>query len=216
MSIQSEEFLRFIKLLNDNDCLEYVILVGSWAEFLYGESGIMPGFEPNIKTLDIDFLLKNLRRPVVPVNLINLAKAEGYLVDSDYITGATKIMDKHGLEIEFILSKAGAGTENVLRTNLGVTAQTLRHMNIIAHNTRTIEYYEMPISVPEPEAYIIQKMIINDQRGVKKEKDRLAVINLWPYINKDTFSEIYNCLTKKEKTIVDSFLKNNNMIFRTD
>jgi len=212
MSIQSEEFLRFIKLLNDNDCLEHVILVGSWAEYLYGESGIMLGFEPNIKTLDIDFLLKNLRKPTVPVNLITLAKAEGYLVDSDYITGATKIMDKHGLEIEFLLSKVGAGAENVLKTNLGVTAQTLRHMNIIVQNTKTIEYYEMPVTVPVPEAYIIHKMIINDQRGIKKEKDRLAIINLWPFINKVIFDEIYSGLTKREKTIVDTFLKSNNMI----
>ena len=211
MSIQSKEFLRFIKLLNDNECLEHVILVGSWTEFLYQESGLIEGFEPNIKTLDIDFLLKNLKKPSIPVNLIELAKSEGYLVESDYITGATKIYDKQGLEIEFLLSKVGAGVESVLKTNLGVTAQTLRHMDIITENTMTLEYFDMKINVPTPEAYLIHKMIINDERGIKKEKDRLAVNNLWGFIQKDKFEEIYNSLKRKEKAAVDMFMADNHM-----
>lgn len=211
MSIQSKEFLRFIKLLNDNECLEHVILVGSWTEFLYQESGLIEGFEPSIKTLDIDFLLKNLKKPSIPVNLIELAKSEGYLVESDYITGATKIYDKQGLEIEFLLSKVGAGVESVLKTNLGVTAQTLRHMDIITENTMTLEYFDMKINVPTPEAYLIHKMIINDERGIKKEKDRLAVNNLWGFIQKDKFEEIYNSLKRKEKAAVDMFMADNHM-----
>ena len=211
MSIQSKEFLRFIKLLNDNECLEHVILVGSWTESLYQESGLIEGFEPNIKTLDIDFLLKNLKKPSIPVNLIELAKSEGYLVESDYITGATKIYDKQGLEIEFLLSKVGAGVESVLKTNLGVTAQTLRHMDIITENTMTLEYFDMKINVPTPEAYLIHKMIINDERGIKKEKDRLAVNNLWGFIQKDKFEEIYNSLKRKEKAAVDMFMADNHM-----
>lgn len=44
MSIQQKEFSRFIKLLNDNECLEHVILVGSWAEYVYQETGVLTGF----------------------------------------------------------------------------------------------------------------------------------------------------------------------------
>ena len=44
-------------MLNDNDCLQYVILVGSWCEFLYRETKILGNFTPNIKTLDMDFLI---------------------------------------------------------------------------------------------------------------------------------------------------------------
>lgn len=39
MSIQQREFSRFIKLLSDNDCLEHVILIGSWAEFVIRKPG---------------------------------------------------------------------------------------------------------------------------------------------------------------------------------
>jgi len=55
MSIQQKEFTRFIKLLSDNDCLRYVILVGSWAEYIYEQTGLLKGFDANIKTLDIVF-----------------------------------------------------------------------------------------------------------------------------------------------------------------
>ena len=211
MSIQSEEFLRFIKLLHDNECLDHVILVGSWSEFLYRDSGMIRGFDPNLKTLDIDFLLKNLKKPLKPVNLIELAKADGYLVESDYITGATKIYDKRGLEIEFLLNKVGAGAETVLKTNLGVTAQTLRHMNIILRNTVQVEYFDMKVTVPIPEAYLLHKMIINDQRGIKQEKDRQAIVNLWEYIDKEKLSELYIKLTKKEKESVNVFMAHNDL-----
>ena len=174
-------------------------------------TGLMDGFDPNIKTLDIDFLLKNLKKPSPPVNLIELAKADNYLVKSDYITGATKILDKRGLEIEFLISKVGAGNEVSLKTNLGVTAQTLRHMNIILRNTLKVDFFDMVVTVPIPEAYLIHKMIINNQRGIKKEKDRLAIINLWNHVNKDRFTDIYNNLTKKEKEAVNAFMSQNSI-----
>lgn len=40
MNIQQKEFIRFIKLLNDNDLLPHVIAIGSWAEFLYRECNL--------------------------------------------------------------------------------------------------------------------------------------------------------------------------------
>lgn len=46
--------------------LKHAILVGSWAEFAYREAGILPGFVPTIRTLDVDFLVRNLRRPNPP------------------------------------------------------------------------------------------------------------------------------------------------------
>ena len=109
MNTQTREFTRFLKLLSDNDCLKHVVLVGSWAEYLYHECGVLDGFEPNIKTMDIDFLIKNLRRPAKSISLATLAKEAGYLVNADRITGVTKIYERSGLEIEFLIGKAGAG-----------------------------------------------------------------------------------------------------------
>ena len=209
MKLQQKEFLRFIKLLSDNNVLKDVIVVGSWAEFVYAEAGILPGFEANIRTLDIDFLLRNMRRPVPPKSIPSLAKEAGYIVQNDILDGTTKILDKEGLEIEFLINSIGAGTESTLSTNLGVTAQALRHLDIILKNTFAVDYIGFDISVPIPEAYVIHKMAINSSRKGKQEKDRLAIINLFPHLSEERFKTIYQSLSKSEKAEVDSFISNN-------
>lgn len=211
MNIQHREFIKFTKLLYDNDCLPYVVLIGSWAEFLYRELGILQGFEPNIKTMDIDFLLKNLRKPTPEKNIVPLVKNAGYLVESDYLNGTTKIYDKNGLEIEFLINKKGAGLEPTLKTNLGVTAQTLRHLQILSNNTISLDYLGMEITVPTPEAYTVHKMIINKEREKKQEKDRLAILNLWPHIDKAETSLLISKLTKKEANVVSCFMSENKL-----
>lgn len=112
--------------------MPHVILVGSWAEFAYHEAGLLDGFNPNITTLDVDFLVRNLRRPSPAASLAALARERGFLVESDVLNGTTKLFDTSGLEVEFLIGKRGAGIEPALRTNVGVTAQALRHMEILS------------------------------------------------------------------------------------
>ena len=40
-----QAFWKFIKLLHDNDLLQYVEVVGSWCEYLYAQSGYLPASE---------------------------------------------------------------------------------------------------------------------------------------------------------------------------
>ena len=211
MSIQEHEFARFIKLLDGCGCLDYVMLVGSWAEYLYRELGVLKGFDPNIRTLDIDFLVRNLRKPSEPLGLVSAAKEAGYLVESDCLTGATKIMDRSGLEIEFLIGKMGAGAESALKTNIGVTAQSLWHMDILARNAMLVAYFDMKVFVPSPEAYAVHKMVINKERKGKIEKDVRAVIGIWPYLDKDEVERIIGTLTKKERVSVSAFMKINSL-----
>lgn len=51
MSTQESELVRFLGVLDDVGCLRHVVLIGSWAEFLYRQAGMLEGFEPNIKTM---------------------------------------------------------------------------------------------------------------------------------------------------------------------
>ena len=39
------------------------------------------------------------------------------------------------------------------------------------------------MDAPTPEAYTVHKMVINDQRGEKAEKDANAVLGLWLYLS---------------------------------
>jgi hypothetical protein len=211
MNTQTHEFVRFLKLLSDNDCLKHVVLVGSWAEHLYYECGVLKGFEPNIKTMDIDFLIKNMRRPAKPISLTSLAKEAGYLVNVDRINGTTKIYERSGLEIEFLIGKAGAGKEAALKTNIGVTAQSLWHMNILTSWTLEVEYLGMTITVPAPEAYAIHKMVINSERKEKQVKDVQAVKGIWPFLDNDKSKHVVAHLTKKELKAFEEFKTAHNL-----
>lgn len=101
---QYKDFWSFLRLLADNDLLKHVVVIGSWAEYLYAQAGVLPDFEANLRTLDIDFLVKNLRRPVPQANIATLARDAGYLVEQDYITETTKIYTPGFMEIEFSFS----------------------------------------------------------------------------------------------------------------
>ncbi len=207
MRSYQKEFTKFIKLLNDNDLLQYVLVVGSWAEFIYEESGVIEDFEPNIRTLDMDILIKNLRKPNPPVSILSIANEENYRIDTDRLNGTNKILDKRGFEIEFLIAKKGAGREPALKTNLGVTAQTLNHMGVLLNNTIECDYLGMKVIVPTPEAYTIHKMIINSERKYKAEKDLISVKYLWNFLDRNKFEDIRETLTKKERNRVEVILQ---------
>ena len=207
MNDQQIAFARVLDLVDDAGCMPHVILVGSWAEFVYRESGLVREFCPNIKTMDVDFLIRNLRRPTPAVRLASLARERGFLVDADVLNGTTKLFDTSGLEVEFLIGKMGAGVETSLKTNIGVTAQTLRHTEILSNNTVEAQCLGHLVRVPAPEAYVVHKMVINSQRGSKTEKDARAVLGILPLLNKAKLAEILGQLTKKELARVKDFAR---------
>lgn len=208
---QTRDFIKTIKLFYDNGCLADVIVVGSWAEYLYSESGILPGYNPNIRTLDVDILIINQRKPRPAVDFIKLARKEGYLLESERLTGVTKLLLPGSLEIEFLLPKRGAGKEASMKTSFGVTAQTLRHLEVLINNTIVVEYFCMQLIVPCPEAFVLHKMMIQKERRGKAEKDRAAISGMYPHLNNKRLEAIRLTLpTEAQKRIqayIDAYMK---------
>lgn len=207
-SEQQKEVLRLLKLLSDNDVLNHVILVGSWAEYIYAQAGVLPGYTMTLRTIDIDFLVKNLRRPTEPISLPALAKEEGYSVAHDVLMDTTKIFTPNGLEVEFLIPQKGSGTDSILKTNLGVNAQALRHLGAIVDDAISVDFLGMKIQVPSPEIYVLTKMIINeDRKTAKQRKDMFSVARLLPFLDFQKLDHLYAASTKKEKARVQSFLE---------
>ena len=73
-----QAFWKFIKLLHENDLLQYVEVIGSWCEYLYAQSGYLANFDTSLRTLDVDFLIKNMRKTSEKVNLEGIATKNGY------------------------------------------------------------------------------------------------------------------------------------------
>ena len=149
-----------------------------------------------------------MRKPNQPINILSLAKDAGLFVEADRLNGITKIIDPAGLEIEFLIAKKGQGVESSVKTNLGVTAESLRHLDILSKHTSTVSFLNISIEIPKPEAFVIHKMIINSERKGKAEKDQLIICSMYPYLDKGLYSSIKNTLTKKDLVRVNEFENN--------
>ena len=51
---QADAFEKFLRMLDSHGWLPYFMVVGSWAEFLYSEAEVLDGFDPYLRTMDID------------------------------------------------------------------------------------------------------------------------------------------------------------------
>lgn len=216
MNDQEHALLSFLAILDDLGVLKDVILIGSWAGYLYEHAGVLEGYRHEIATLDLDLLVKNQHLPANPVHLESELREMGYVVKRDYFTSNTKIYDPRGLEVEFLLGKRGAGLETTLRTSLGVTAQTLRHMDILSTDCITVSFYNLEITVPRPESYAVHKMVINHERGSKKEKDADAIARLTPYLDEIQYGLVLERLTKAEKRHYLQFVETHNITLPMD
>lgn len=206
---QQKEVLQFLKILDNNNVLQHVVITGSWSEYVYAQAEVLPGFELTLRTIDMDFLVKNMRRPAEPISIPALAKSEGYSIEQDRLEGTTKIFSPGGLEIEFLIGQMGSGEHSVLKTNLGVNAQALRHMDGLVRHSITVDLFGMKVQVPCPEMYVLHKMVINNSRKPEKQpKDRRSIKRLLPYIDFEKMGTLYAELTKKEKkNVLDVFEK---------
>ncbi len=206
MDAQKRELFKLLKLLDDNGYSKHLILIGSWAEYMYMATGILPDYEAQIRTLDIDFLIKNLKRPIPPVNITTLAKEEGFYVEEDRLSGVTKLLSRKGIEVEFLIAQKGKGEVTSFKTNLGVTAQALRHLDLLKNHTTATHYLGISVTIPLPEAFVLHKIIINGQRKEKIEKDQSVINRMYKHLNLQTFHDLHDSLTKKEAKIVDQYL----------
>lgn len=90
----------------------------------------------------------------------------------------------------------------------------MRNTDILVNNVLCLKVRNFYINVPTPQAYVLQKMIISDQRKNKAEKDYLGIENLLDHIKESSVElhklrNLYNELSKKQRKKVDEFCKIN-------
>lgn len=200
-----KEFFKFLKCLKDSNCLDSVIVIGSWAEYLYDKTGVLKDFEPAIQTIDVDFLIPNINKPRDKANLISTAKEAGFIYYEDSITATSRFIGEDNFEIEFLVNQVGDGSKKLPRTTIGVNAQQLTHLGLLKKYLLKVEVSGFNLFVPEPEAYVLHKMIINERRGIKAGKDRQKIEYLYPFLEELRLKEIEETLTKKEKNMIKAY-----------
>ncbi|MDP3447186.1 MAG: GSU2403 family nucleotidyltransferase fold protein [Eubacteriales bacterium] len=217
---QEQAFWDTIKVLHELDVLPHVMLIGSWAEYLYPllfESG----FEPNIRTRDIDFFYRNLKLPNKPVRFVEAMKKNGFLYDVDSISEVAKFYKEDLLEIEFLTKVFGSGARSVyLIAGLGIKAEGLRIINILDDFATEVTQNGYTVIVPLPSAYVVQKLLANPTRvpASKREKDIASVVNLLDHIkasekHRQDLNRVLSSLTVKQRKVLDEVTKTNRIDF---
>ena len=91
--------------------------------------------------------------------------------------------------------------------SLNIKAEGLRTVNMLADYPLELDCNGYKITVPEPEAYVLQKLYTNPTRTPesKKEKDIQAIEELLNHVNRERMKQIFDKMTaKQQKTVTET------------
>jgi hypothetical protein len=211
---QEKAFWDTIEVFDKQGLLPYIMVIGSWAEYIYMDY-FKTGYESGMKTRDLDFLYRNIRRPESKISIIPELTKNGFTYSVDILTGVGKFYKEGLLEVEFLTKSIGKGSSTMKIPSLGITAESLRTINLLADFPLDIECNNYVVTVPEPAAYVLQKLYTNPtRRADKREKDIRAIKLLLPHIKSSEYESarlnlILNSLHKNHQKIIMETCENN-------
>lgn len=169
-----------IDVLDRSALLPHVMVIGSWAEYLYPFC-IGEDYLPNLKTRDVDLYYGN---PFLEIEgaeaLVDNFRAADFMLDEHFAD--TGKFFKEGVEVEFLSSQLGSGAGVIEIPFTGVKAEKLGDLDMLKPLWVEVRGYE--IKIPTPESYIAHKLYINPERRPisKRPKDIEAVRALLHYL----------------------------------
>lgn len=179
-------FLRIIDKLDTGGVLQKIVLVGSWVLPIYRAYFEDDPEIPILRTTDVDFLVG------MPPNIhgsfdISAALSElGCEPEWSLQGGFCKYVHPE-LEVEFLIPEHGRGTSRaVFIEALGIRAQPLRFLSLAYDRSMCVPYHGYNIRVPEPEAFVLLKLLILPRRKDKAQimKDAVTAKSLGEYLLK--------------------------------
>ncbi len=167
MENDEDLFLKIIDRLAKGGVLSDIVLVGSWVLPIYHEFFDNAPEIPVLRTTDLDFLIgmppKIQHEFDVPSALLEL----GFEAEWSLQGGYCKYVHPE-MEVEFLIPEQGRGTDTSVSVNaLRVKAQPLRFLSLAFDWSMTVPYRGYDIRVPEPEAFVLLKLLV-----IPRRKDR--------------------------------------------
>ena len=114
------------------------------------------------------------------VDLGQLLNSLSFDSDFDYSTGVIKYVHPD-LEIQFLTPELGRGKDTAYDIKqLHVKAEGIRYLGLLQDNSFTMKHGDITLRIPEPEAYVLQKILASRKRidREKIEKDLDAAISI--------------------------------------
>lgn len=203
---QEKAFWEAIDVFELTGALPYVMVIGSWAEYLYTNL-FTDGYEPNVRTRDVDCFYPNIRKPNEKIYITKAFLEHGFEYQEDSFTGVGRFIKENLLEISFLSRTLGSQKDGPRKIEaFQIYSEGMRDVNILEKYPMHITAKGYNIIVPEPSIFIIQKLMVYQDRKpeYKREKDVIAINELLPYVLKSEIHSkrvkiIYEGLTEKEK-----------------
>jgi len=209
---QEKVFWEIIDTFSSEGLLPYVMLIGSWAEYAY-QDYLESGFKKILMTTDVDFLYKNLNRPTNRrIDITNALLERGFKYSQNRITGVTKFTREGILDLEFLVRVLGKGNpQHVKIPSLNIVGIGLRDVNMLASYQITVDIRGYAIILPEPEIYVLHKILISSKRlkEEKREKDLQSARELIPHIDKERMQMMFDKLFKKQQKAIEEACEKN-------
>jgi hypothetical protein len=225
MSTDHRDFERLAAALRP--WLDTLVIVGGWAHRLHFEHQLAddPGFQP-VRTRDADVAFAT--NATLGGNIAQALRDAGFAEDlrsdetppiAQYVLGESD----QGFFAEFLTPLKGSGvrrdgSEDVTTSRSGITAQKLRHLEVLMVAPWTSQIggtsAELPeiveIRVANPVAFIVQKLLIHGARKPNKQAQDILYIHdtlqlfgaQWHLLAQLWSDQVRPTLSKKQRVAV--------------
>lgn len=201
-----------LRRLDREGILDKIVLIGSWCVVFYEDYFKAADYLPSIRTRDIDILI-----PIPPefdhkVDLFELLKDLGFVLDFKGSDGYIRFQHPE-LILEFIVPERGSGTNKPYSIpDLGINAQPLRFMDLLLKNTMSVNFHGLNVTVPHPANFAIHKLIISSRRrGEKNDQDRNQAVRIFEVLidigESQTIRTVFKAIPRTWQKAVRQLLK---------
>ena len=200
MSDQFGLFHRTVNTLGEAGVIDDLILIGSWCLYFYRIVFNDSDNIPLIRTVDLDFLLRNPPKITSNVDVSFLLAQLGFTEEYSIMRGFSKFLHPD-LEVEFLIPEKGRGKDGPHRIEeININAQGLRYVGIPQDHTIKVPFGKFSVTIPEPSAFVIHKFHLSSKRvdEAKRIKDIETAVELGEFLI--SISEH----TMKMRTILES------------
>lgn len=177
-------FLTVIDRLAQGGVLADVVLIGSWVLPIYRSYFNDAPEILVLRTTDVDFLVgmppKVQREFDVPAALSELGFDPEWALQGGYCKYVHPEM-----EVEFLIPEQGRGAGGSIPVDaLRIQAQPLRFLSLAYDWSMVVQYQGYDIRVPEPEAFVLLKLLVIPRRKdrSKARKDAYTARSVGEYL----------------------------------
>jgi len=200
---QYELCVEVLRRLDKAGVLKHIVLVGSWCLLFYKSYFASAKYAPILKTRDVDLLIPQPSAISVKTDVADLLKDLGFVIGFTGSQGYIRL-EHPQLIVEFLVAEKGRPSDKPYPVpQLGVNAQPLRFLELLARDTITAKVKHLSVRLPHPAHFALHKLLILQRRGKpgKIEKDKDAAVRILEALGdkgeRDFVKRVFNSLSSR-------------------